>query len=87
MSDIKHKVTEEQINVWLKNLLGRVNISVVTFRDGSNGLLNVPDKYVRVIDALYVALCNLAAGEALPEFTEPESPKGRRQARPARRKA
>lgn len=72
MPDIRHEVSPEEINRWLKQLLQRVGIQVITFKDNCNGLLNVPSKYVRVIDAMHVALNNLAAGETLPEFTEPE---------------
>jgi hypothetical protein len=71
MPDIKRETSSEQIDSWLRTLLNR--------RNGSNGLLNVPNKYVRIIDAMHVAMCNLAAGEALPAFTDPEAPK-----RPAR---
>jgi hypothetical protein len=79
MPDIKRETSSEQIDSWLKTLLNRCDIGVVRFRDGSNGLLNVPNKYVRIIDAMHVAMCNLAAGEALPAFTDHEAPK-----RPAR---
>lgn len=75
MPDIRHDVKPEVIDAWLKKLLTRAGIQVVSFRDGANGLLNVPNKYVRVIDAMHVALHNLAAGESLPEFTEDEPKK------------
>ena len=74
MPDIRKEVSEEDIESWLRTLYRRLGIRTVTFRDGSLGLINVPAKYVSVIDHMHIAMSNLAAGEKLPEFL-PEQPK------------
>jgi hypothetical protein len=77
MPDIRKEVTQDDIDRWLRTLYRRLGIQVVTFRDGANGLVNVPEKYVRVIDHMHLAMVNLAAGDKLPEFL-PEEPKKKR---------
>lgn len=74
MPDIRKEVSQDDIDRWLKTLYRRLGIQVVTFRDGSNGLVNVPAKYVAIIDHMHLAMVELAAGESLPEFL-PEQPK------------
>lgn len=65
---------------WVKELCRRAGIQVVTFRDGSQGLINVPAKYVAVIDSMHVAMTELieSKGTRLPEFVEPEPKKPKR---------
>lgn len=77
MPDLRKEVSQEDIARWCKTLYRRLGIQVVTFRDGSNGLVDVPEKYVRVIDHMHLAMVELAAGESLPEFlpVEPKKPK------------
>jgi hypothetical protein len=65
---------------WVRELMRRCKIEVVTFRDGTTGLLNVPAKYVAAIDVLHQALAAAMAGEGLPEFAEEEQPKKRKPA-------
>jgi hypothetical protein len=79
MPDIKHEVTQEDIERWCKTLYRRAGIQVVTFKEGVNGLVNVPDKYVRVIDAMHMAMVNLAAGDSLPEFAPIEATKPKKR--------
>lgn len=75
--DITAKVAEEQIDVWCRTLFARAGVQVVRFGEGANGLLNVPGKYVLIIDAMHLAMVSLAEGEPLPEFT-PVEPKKKR---------
>ncbi len=53
-------------------------IRVHVFPDGTTGLIDVPVKYVAVIDALHQALINVCAGEPLPELAPRPPRKGRR---------
>lgn len=70
------KVTQEEIDLWIRAMLHAGGVEVVRM-GGANGLLNVPGKYVLVIDAMHVALVSVAAGDGLPEIIPPE-PKKRR---------
>lgn len=72
--DIRMAVSEEDINDWLKTLYRRLGIRYMFFRDGSMGIIGVPEKYINVFNHLHMAMSNLAAGEKLPEFL-PEEPK------------
>lgn len=64
----------QQIDNWVKTLLVRAGVQVVSFNKpgtgdtNAYGLLNVPGKYVRIIDAMHVAMHAVARGEPLPEF-------------------
>lgn len=49
-------------------MLRRAGVQCVRFNDGSCGLINVPAKYVAVIDSMHVAMIHLLNGEPLPEF-------------------
>lgn len=67
---------------WVRELMRRCGVEVVVFRDGSSGLLNVPAKYVAIIDQMHIAMMSLAEskGLTLPEFL-PEEPKSKRKPR------
>lgn len=72
MPDIRKEVSQEDIHDWLKTLYRRLGIRTVIFRDGTVGLVNVPAKYVAVIDHMHLAMVNLAEGDKLPEFLPEE---------------
>lgn len=70
--------TEEQlekirkIDAWLRTLLNRSGIQTINMSHGDAppafGLLNVPAKYVGIIDAMHIAMVHLSTGQELPEF-------------------
>lgn len=71
--------TDEAIDRFVLELCHRADVKVHTFPDGTRGLINVPAKYVAVIDAMHVALVSVARGDGLPEFaTPPPRKRGRR---------
>lgn len=61
-------VSEAEIMAWVEELCRRAKVRVHTFPDGTKGLINVPAKYVAVIDSMHLALIAVARGEGLPEF-------------------
>lgn len=74
------KVTDEDINAWMRQLYVHAKIGTVDFRraDRPNapiGLIGVPSKYVAVIDAMHQAMTALAHGEPLPKFVVAEPKK------------
>jgi hypothetical protein len=65
----------EEIEHWVRMLLLRAGIRLVNFSKASDigppppmGLINVPGKYVSIIDAMHQAIVAAANGEKLPEF-------------------
>ncbi len=76
MSKRAIKVTQPEINAWVVRMLRYGGVRVIDMKD-SNGLLNVPGKYCRVIDAMHVAIVSVAIGAGLPELIPPE-PKQKR---------
>ena len=77
---ISVKVSHDEIDKWCVKLYRLSGIEVVRF-DGANGLVNVPNKYVALLDALHLALVNLSEGLPLPEFApvEPKKPKKKKK--------
>lgn len=66
---------------WVREVMRRCGIEVVTFSDGTTGLVNVPAKYVAAIDALHQALHAAMIGEDLPAFTSEEPSKAKKAKR------
>lgn len=56
--------TEAEIEAWVNKLLAMANI-----RQSGPLLVNVPAKYVSIINCMHGALVELAAGQPLPEVT------------------
>ena len=68
----KSKVSEADIDTWVKNLLAKAGV-----RQVGSLLVNVPAKYVSIINCMHGALVELAAGEPLPEVvTNAEKKRG-----------
>jgi hypothetical protein len=66
----------EQIDAWVTGLMRKAGIKTINFAtaaepDGPVGLLNVPGKYVAIIDAMHQAMHALVRGEDLPKFAPP----------------
>lgn len=73
--------TEAEVTAWVRTLCRRAGLRIHLWSDGSSGLVNVPAKYVAVIDAMHVALLSIAAGEGLPEFAAPSAARTSKKAR------
>lgn len=61
---------------WMRKLMAACSIEVVSWPDGSTGLVDVPAKYCAAIDAMHRALMAVMTGEGLPEIIDP-APKWR----------
>lgn len=73
---IAAKVSHDAIDEWCVKLYRLSGIEVVKF-ETANGLVNVPNKYVAIFDAMHLAMVNLSEGLPLPEFA-PVAPKKKR---------
>lgn len=71
--------SDHEIDRFVIGICHRAGVRVHHFPDGSRGLIDVPAKYVAVIDALHVALMSVAAGDGLPELAPIQEPKKRRK--------
>lgn len=70
--------TEQELEAWMVEVCHRAGVRVHRFDDGSMGLVDVPAKYVAVIDALHCALISLLKNQGLPELAPAPLPKRRR---------
>lgn len=70
--------TATELRDWCLAICRRAGVRVHVFADGTTGLVDVPAKYVAVIDALSFALACLARGEELPELAPMPTRKGKR---------
>jgi hypothetical protein len=70
-------VTEESLLRWVLALAARCNIRVHRFDDGSLGIIDVPVKYVAMIDSLHCAAIAIIRGQQLPKII-PLPPSSRR---------
>jgi hypothetical protein len=73
-------VSARDITRWMVTLFERFNIAatILTGDQGAvtMGLLNVPAKYVGIIDTMQEALARVGNGKGLPQFTEAPPGKG-----------
>lgn len=74
-SDVKDADEEidHKIDSWVRTLLLRggfktINFSAIDDAQRAYGILNMPGKYVVIVDAMHQAMHALARGEPLPEF-------------------
>lgn len=72
--------SEAEINAWFRRACTLAGIEVIVYHDGSMGIVNVPSKYLRILDAMHEALVNLGQGASLPELVEPAPKKPKRGA-------
>lgn len=63
--------SNDEITAWVLRLCRAAKIHVEVFPDGTMGLIDVPAKYVAVIDGMHIALLSVAMGDGLPEINEP----------------
>jgi hypothetical protein len=60
------------IDTWIIAVLRRAGVRVHVFSDASIGLVDVPAKWSRVVDALSAGIHAVARGEELPEIAPEE---------------
>jgi hypothetical protein len=61
-----------EVDAWIVAVLRRAGVKVHTFGDGTLGLLDVPQKWAAVIDALSAGIHAVARGEELPKIAPKE---------------
>lgn len=60
------------IDAWIVAVLRRGGVKVIRASDGALNLLDVPQKWVAIIDALSAGVHAAARGQELPEIAPPE---------------
>lgn len=74
LADLKNDDDPAQtraIDAWIAAVLRRGGVRVVSFPDGSLNLVDVPQKWVAIVDALSAGIHAAARDEELPEVTVP----------------
>lgn len=71
--------TDEEIVRWVRSICAMAGVRSVQWNDGSIGLVDVPMKYLQVIDAMHQGLVCLASGNPLPRLVPVPVEKKRRK--------